>query len=330
MFAGIDGIARKVTGAHIGVDGVARRAKKLYMGVDGKARLCWEADGGESDRVRAYLYNGVKLPDINSVYTPELQKTHPYAVIVKGRTRYLSKDEGLNANYDGSEYELVVTDKPLTFSESVGTIWYNINDNAYDTAATGMYSYLKKDGEMVVPPVWNNTTNTFYEVSGIPVWSNYTLTNETDLTLPTPSDPVPLCSYNGVELPELPKLAYPYALMFYFDASAYVSGTTIAKLYLFDKEAHYVGLMKFSGVNTVVRYDLVSDIKLAEYAGLANIAETITQANVWTYNKTETYAEDDSFRTPTTSYIIWSNYDVVKSSDGSIISTASDPVPVYI
>lgn len=199
MFIGIEGIARKVTGAHIGVDGVSRMVKKAYIGVDGVARLAWEAGGsseGGTDSttgVRAYLYNGVKLP----------------------------------------------------------------------------------------------------------------------------------------ELPEWDRVAYPYALMFYFDASAYVSGTTIAKLYLFDKEAHYVGLMKFSGVNTVVRYDLVSDIKLAEYAELANIAETITQANVWTYNKTEAYAEDDSFRTPTTSYIIWSNYDVVKSSDGSIISTASDPVPLY-
>lgn len=162
--------------------------------------------GGQTGEVgaRAYLYNGVKLPDINSVYTPELQKTHPYAVIVKGRTRYLSKDEGLDANYDGSEYELVVTDKPLTFSESVGAIWYNINDNAHDTEATGMYSHLKMDGELVAAPTWNNSTNTFYAVSGIPVWSNYTLTNETDLTLPAPSDPVPLYSYNGVELPELP------------------------------------------------------------------------------------------------------------------------------
>lgn len=30
----------------------------------------------------AYLYNGNRLPDIYSVYTPELQKTHPYAFIL--------------------------------------------------------------------------------------------------------------------------------------------------------------------------------------------------------------------------------------------------------
>lgn len=77
MFAGIDNKARKSTGAYIGVDGVARRAKKLYMGVDGKARLCWEAGGGESDRVRAYLYNGVKLPPL-----PQWDKAaYPYALV---------------------------------------------------------------------------------------------------------------------------------------------------------------------------------------------------------------------------------------------------------
>lgn len=31
-----------------------------------------------------YLYNGVELPDIYSVYTPEVQKTHPYAYVFSG------------------------------------------------------------------------------------------------------------------------------------------------------------------------------------------------------------------------------------------------------
>jgi hypothetical protein len=48
------------------------------------ARLAWEADGGESDRVRAYLYNGVRLPEL-----PEWDREkYPYAYIVNAISWY--------------------------------------------------------------------------------------------------------------------------------------------------------------------------------------------------------------------------------------------------
>lgn len=110
MFIGIEGIARKVTGAHIGVDGVARKVKKAYVGVDGVARLAWEAGGssggGESGPVLAYLYNGAgPMADINSVYTPELQKTYPYACIayIGDFTYFLITSEPLNIVYQTAE-----------------------------------------------------------------------------------------------------------------------------------------------------------------------------------------------------------------------------------
>lgn len=38
---GINGTARRSTGAYVGVDGVARKIVKAYVGVNDIARLCW-------------------------------------------------------------------------------------------------------------------------------------------------------------------------------------------------------------------------------------------------------------------------------------------------
>lgn len=41
---GINGTARRSTGAYVGVDGVARKIIKAYVGVNGTARLCWSSE----------------------------------------------------------------------------------------------------------------------------------------------------------------------------------------------------------------------------------------------------------------------------------------------
>ena len=68
----------------------------------------------------AYLYNGVRLPDINEVWTDELKAQYPYALITVGY------DSAHTADY----YELFLSDQPVTA-------------RAYDT---GDASYLNKSG----------------------------------------------------------------------------------------------------------------------------------------------------------------------------------------
>lgn len=52
-----------------------------------------------------YLYSGVPLPDIYSVYTPEVQELNPFAVIVRNNSTgdyfLMADDETFTANSDG-------------------------------------------------------------------------------------------------------------------------------------------------------------------------------------------------------------------------------------
>lgn len=54
-----------------------------------------------------YLYNGVELPDIHTVYTPEIQEQYPYAV--------------LRASIDGQSYGLYLSEELPYFKED-GTL----------------------------------------------------------------------------------------------------------------------------------------------------------------------------------------------------------------
>ena len=45
LYAGIEGIARKVKKMYIGVNGIARKVKKAYIGINGIARLFFAGGG---------------------------------------------------------------------------------------------------------------------------------------------------------------------------------------------------------------------------------------------------------------------------------------------
>lgn len=84
-----------------------------------------------------YSYNGVVLPDIYKVYTPELQKTHPFASI--------------GVRTDG--YCLLLKDYDLSVSPE-GTFWI-----------TPGLKWIYVDG------VWQEHSTYVYPM--VPVWSNY-------------------------------------------------------------------------------------------------------------------------------------------------------------
>ena len=45
LYAGIEGIARKIKKMYVGVNGIARKVKKGYIGINGIARLFFAGGG---------------------------------------------------------------------------------------------------------------------------------------------------------------------------------------------------------------------------------------------------------------------------------------------
>lgn len=290
MFAGIDSKARKAAGTYIGVDGVARRAKKLYMGVDGKARLCWEAGsgsgGGESSGVRAYLYNGVKLPEL-----PEWDRAaYPYAVIDEAVLRgvyrlhlfehlpYAKTTESGGCYYgpmDGSTY---------VYKGIVSETDHYWDFNAAQPDDDGIY-----------------TKNV--------VWCNFELLNEDGTTYLEASDPVPLYSYNGVELPELPEwdnTKFPKCTIDYFPVlrKYYFRAFAPDAYYFYSNGKLYFGSNYSSGV-------LVQ----------SSIASIVGNYGAWSELK-----ENDIGNTSVTE-TFWANFDM--EYEGTLYMAASEPQPVY-
>lgn len=269
MFAGIDNKARKVTGAHIGVDGVARRVKKAYIGVDGVARLAWEAGGP----VRACLYNGVKLPE-----PPKWDAAAaPEAVIVKSTT-------GDTYFYCGKDML------------SVGKIITGIHSRPYA-------GYILTDSGWSRTDYWLGSTLT-QDI----LWTNYNVYYRDDLEdaalagtlFLAASEPVPLCSYNGVELPELPEGSGGYTHL--------VIGLVKGEYRLYcNSDAHYAG----SEGTIAIAFSLEKEYQLID----GNWVET---------------SEGSFSITP-----VWASYDIyyqtgVGDLSGTLLLAASEPQPVYI
>lgn len=119
-----------------------------------------------------YLYNGVELPNINAVYTKEIQGQYPYAVIASLKEDYTM---GL---YE--EYVLFVSNTQPIFDGSIVFL-------------TGTYKLYKYNSTEVT--VWteqeNNTDkyiNRFYDT----VWCNNDILNSDGTLYLAASDPVPV------------------------------------------------------------------------------------------------------------------------------------------
>lgn len=272
MFAGIDNKARKAVRGYVGPEGVARLAKKLYMGVDGKARLCWEAGG----RVRAYLYNGVKLPE-----PPKWDAAaSPEAVIVKSTIEdtyfYCGKDM------------LRVSEISCFIIGSEPTVKNILTDSGWS----------KTD-------YWLGITLT----QNI-LWANYNVYYRDDLedaalagTLClAASEPVPLYSYNGVELPELPAASKGYTHL--------VIGLVKGEYRLYcNSDPHYAG----SNGTISILFSIEKEYQLIDGNWVETSEGSISITPVW--------ANHD---------IYYQTGDALGDLSGTLLLAASEPQPVYI
>ena len=132
----------------------------------------------------AYLYNGVRLPKL-----PEWDKEkYPYVCIYNPRKTYA--DGSIETVYDLDSYEAIITNCEMVYKESNGRIWYHIDCLADD--ALYCKTTLKTASEIPETIEWTEPARLGGGVSAIPVWSNHTILNETDLQCPEASEPIPV------------------------------------------------------------------------------------------------------------------------------------------
>lgn len=122
--------------------------------------LCVQGLCGVKREPVAYLYNGVRLPDIHTVYTPEIQKTNPFAVIVE-------TTKGV--------YRLICLEQDNALVSSSGVF-----------VASGQHNFVSYD---LANGVWVQEDNGSYYLPA--VWTNHNLYYSGDLYLAA-SDPIPI------------------------------------------------------------------------------------------------------------------------------------------
>lgn len=259
------------------------------------------------------LYNGVELPDIETVWTDK--GTYPYAVLLTSgsiRMLYLKASKftaidgkvslsfvGANdtkyvyfSKYDNGEWEpLKFTLASLALSSSPNVFWTNTD-------------ILNADGTLYLAasdPVDPNAPTVD------PARRLKSLINGLLCGLVTPGrlgrTPVAY-SYNGVELPKLPewdKTAYPYAVIYYFPG-------------FFGVGAYYYSIFS----PTPIESDTTDSTKFT-ISSSAIVHRTLNSSNPW---------EESTLSGGAYSSLKWANYDIY-DAESNLVLAASEPVPIY-
>lgn len=139
--------------------------------------------------------------------------------------------------------------------------------------------------------------------------------------------------YNGMRCAALHEdvNTYPYALMRYIAENS-KDQKPIAHLYLMSEPAIYKGIITgYHTSGTYVMYSLVTDLSTWEnYQSALALPETMTEANVWCFNKTASAASGSTVQLIsglTSPGPNWANHDVMYNE--SVKIAGSEPVPVY-
>ena len=221
-----------------------------------------------------YLYNGVELPE-----RPDAYDRRPY--------KYIEQTTS-------GEYLLHVSIGKKTVSvknDKHGYVINGLGDKSYSVDG-GEWVISSSSGERYV--VWSNT-DVYYKTDD-------TLGELSGTLYLSASEPIATAdgaTYNGIELPKLPYITYPYEMIFqegdgvyYFSRSAsamYYGSNGIYYCYLFDAPAQ--------------------TFKLTD--------------GEWVFSFEDPFWASD---------VVWSNHDIystVGDNAGTLMFAASEPVPVY-
>ena len=134
-----------------------------------------------------YLYNGVELRDIYTVYTPELQKTHPYVFIYRilyNVTMVIASTPFVAELKENAGY---VSGRIFPLEGSVPTLISSIQSNAIETGWSEF-----EDGKLCTPDDGYDFKKTF--------WANYNVLDRDGNILLAASDPIPVPQLNHAAL----------------------------------------------------------------------------------------------------------------------------------
>ena len=282
-----------------------------------------------------YLYNGVKLPELPE-YDTEKYKN---ALITRDGT---------------GVYRLRVINKKPWYTPSTTRSHKTYYDCVHVNMSTtsGFCTYALSDGAWVEVGVTTTSFGAVFAYGSVSdsdekqelIWSNWDILDSDDVLYFAASDPVPVnppdplslvmgyrvgCAiranrgkkqpvaylYNGVQLPPLPEWdreMYPYAVIAHMRSGTFRSlvlspSPLVVEIRLgYGTTDDYFGVLCDDGVTKKV-YFLTTDETAWKYSfdGIPNVGE------------------------PFAEYVVdWSNADVC-GADGTLLLSASDPVPVY-
>lgn len=132
-----------------------------------------------SSKLVGYSYNGVVLPDINTVWTDELKQTYPYAYI----------NLMPESQYHPDTYILYLTDKKFYFTKEDYLMGMKTTYNSYRCPVVDFPEFGNANQ-------WNiNSENKYTDASRIGVsanWANYEILNLDGTVYLAASEPIPV------------------------------------------------------------------------------------------------------------------------------------------
>lgn len=290
-----------------------------------------------------YLYNGVELPDINTVWTDKETYPHSYIKLVDGgyelwmlsNPYYVSDSGVLAVTHDGTwtfAFCMYVDEEMAAEAGLDTACWMQLG------ASTG-----------------ENTETAFNK--NVLVWSNTDILNADGTVYLAASDPVPvggskltistggsangdgMALYNGVMLPNIDsvwdKSKYPYAFIEEYDFSPYgvnarFYGLTVAdRVVVFDNSYFKLpGLVHYSSFTCVPTQE---DLDVLSAAGmpLPSYGNWITDTVDDEVEAGDTeYGRWLDVNTGEPQYLLWVSNDVISTADSSVKFAASAPIPL--
>ena len=290
----------------------------LAMGLIGKGNPTFEGSG-------KMLYNGVALPNVYSVYTPQLQKSHPYAVMLEHAAV--------------PECRLYLVDQPFIKGFTSYIIPAEANRIVYYATAIRWEYKESGTGDTVYfgNALWANTDISPIPVlDPIPVEDAFTKGYHVGATLRRKRVLPVAYLYNGVRLPKLPDanqydpdgLGLVYMMIVYDQIDFVGQDNPQYRLFIANKP------LEVADGSTLHGTGLVQPNEVPYYwqCGAVDDGCWVNYVNngLW---QTPNYAESSNGLTRLNfkqgDKVVWANHNVLSIGGETVYLAASEPVPVY-
>lgn len=250
-----------------------------------------------------YLYNGREFPDINDFWTDK--ESYPRACIIQGLGFY-------NAEFHSGENKIVVySNAQFTYAETETVCYASKRESDEQWSTTAYTERIGGDTQYATV-----------------IWSNYDIYNEDGTLYLSASEPVPVVTYDGVDLN---RTSYLLGRLFGrrikaqrkpMKPIAYLyNGVRLPKLPEWDREIYpYAAIaVKSNGDYLFFYKDTAITVDANGAPSITSTARSYATRTQWT-----DFVKDYSSAVR----IVWANSDIY-TTDGTLFLASSDPVPTY-